>query len=147
MTFRAYFYRGTRPGIAGVANRLIRMRDHGPYSHMELCFSDGWSASSSLMDGGVRFRRIDYDPAKWDYIELPKELELGARMWFTYHQGQEYDWRADVCLAIGILAQSELAWMCSESCMVALGFDEKDAWRYSPNTAAATIRRITNNRT
>jgi len=31
------------------------------------------------MDGGVRFKRIDYDPDHWDFIELPDHLEPAAR--------------------------------------------------------------------
>ena len=34
--FRIAFYKGTRPGIAGLYNRLGRLLDHGPYSHAEL---------------------------------------------------------------------------------------------------------------
>ena len=64
------FYKGTRSGIAGIYSRGVRFITKGKYSHCELIFSDGMSASASFMDGGVRFKRIEYDPAHWDIIDV-----------------------------------------------------------------------------
>lgn len=92
---RAAFYRGTRPGVAGIYNRLVRLVDGSEYSHMEVVFSDGTCASASFMDGGVRFRDpIDFDPAKWDLIDLDPARydEAYARQWFVDHEGMKYDW-------------------------------------------------------
>jgi len=89
MGFRAAFYRGTRPGVAGVYSRGVRLVDRGPYSHCELIFSDGMAASASWMDGGVRFKRIDFDPEHWDFIDIPQEKEALARQWFEKHKGRE----------------------------------------------------------
>ena len=75
-------YTGTRPGISGVGNRLVRLRLSSRYSHSEVMFEPGdgceqympdgslepdangayWCASSSASDrmpdwGGVRNRR------------------------------------------------------------------------------------------
>ena len=52
---RTAFYKGTRPGWQGIYSRAVRVIDRGPYSHCELVFSDGLSASASYIDGGVRF--------------------------------------------------------------------------------------------
>ena len=54
MTFSAAFYQGTRPGLPGLYNRLVRWLDRGEFSHCELVFGDGMSASASFMDHGVR---------------------------------------------------------------------------------------------
>lgn len=45
---RAAFYRGTRPGLQGIYSRAVRWIDRGPYSHSELVFSDGLSASEGF---------------------------------------------------------------------------------------------------
>lgn len=68
---QAAFYKATRPGWQGIYSRAVRVIDRGPYSHCELVFSDGMSGSASYIDGGVRLKRIDYDPAHWDFVELP----------------------------------------------------------------------------
>src|SRR3546814_7608950 len=41
---------------SGIYSRVTRLVDGGPYSHCELVFSDGLSASASFIDGGVRFK-------------------------------------------------------------------------------------------
>jgi len=73
------FYKGTRAGVAGIYNRGVRAIDAGKYSHCEIIFSDGVSASSSFMDGGVRFKEIEYNSANWDIIEIPWADEITAR--------------------------------------------------------------------
>ena len=76
---KAAFYKATRPGLQGLYSRAARAVDRGPYSHCELVFSDGLSGSASYIDGGVRLKRIDFDPEHWDFIELPAHLEPAAR--------------------------------------------------------------------
>ncbi|GAB2472263.1 hypothetical protein GCM10027082_24730 [Comamonas humi] len=44
-------FKGTKPGMQGVANRLIRMRLRGPYSHSELVFEPGDGVGHLLPDG------------------------------------------------------------------------------------------------
>lgn len=44
-------YRSTRPGLQGVANRLIRWRLRGPYSHNELVFEPGDNVDKFMPDG------------------------------------------------------------------------------------------------
>lgn len=138
MGFRAAFYRGIRPGLAGVYNRGVRRIDNGPYSHSELIFSDGLSGSASWMDKGVRLKQIVYDPSKWDFIDLPRELEAAARQWFIDHEGEPYDLRGNVRFLCGVVRESEKGKFCSEATMAALGFSEP--WRYGPNGAAAILR-------
>lgn len=135
--FRAAFYKGTRPGLAGVYNRAVRLIDNGRYSHKELIFSDGLSGSASWMDGGVRLKQIVYDPAKWDFIDLPPELEDAARQWFIDHEGEPYDLHGNARFLCGIVQESKNGKFCSEATMAALGFT--DPWRYGPNGAAALL--------
>lgn len=140
MTFRLYFYKGTRPGIPGLYNRLVRAQDCGPYSHVEMRFSNGWSASSSFEDKGVRYKWIDYDDSNWDYIDLPKDWEKRARQWFDDHRGEKYDVMGNVHLAIGFFNEERNRKFCSEAIGAALGVDE--AWRLTPNTLCVVIERL-----
>lgn len=127
---RAALYKGTHPGWPGVYNRLIRWWTRSPYSHVELIFSDGIAASSSYMDGGVRFKKIDFDPALWDFIDLPGHLEPAARQWFVDHAGQPYDLMGNVHFVISPIGDDKRKWFCSEACAAALGFPEPG--RYDP---------------
>lgn len=44
-------YTGTRPGLQGLANRAIRLRLGGPYSHTELVFEPGDGVDALMPDG------------------------------------------------------------------------------------------------
>ena len=63
------FYKGTRSGLSGLFNRLVRWWTRGPYSHCEVVFTDEPSkdggvlcGSSSKLDGGVRLKFVVLDP-------------------------------------------------------------------------------------
>lgn len=133
-------YKETRPGLQGLYSRLTRWIDRGPYSHCELVFTDGMSASSSFIDGGVRFKNIQYDPDHWDFVPLPDVLETAARDWFRGHCGQPYDLWGNVRFVLGFTRESKGAWFCSEAVMAALGFAEP--YRYGPSGAAALLKRF-----
>jgi hypothetical protein len=140
MNFRIAFYKGTHPGLPGVYNRLVRARGHGPYSHVELIFSDGWAASSSWMDGGVRFKQIDFDTQNWDILELPGEWESFARLWFATNEGKAYDLMGNAFLAIGFVSDSFDKFFCSEAAAAALKIDQ--AFRLEPNTLYPVVKRM-----
>jgi len=137
MTFQAKFYKGTRPGMPGVYNRLVRAWEIGPYSHCELLFNDGRSASASFMDKGVRFKPIVYDDARWDTVDLPMELHAAALAYFNLHDGESYDVMGNLHLIVGFLPDSRRKKFCSEALMAALGFS--DAWRMGPNVAYSAL--------
>lgn len=134
------FYKGTRPGLAGIYNRGVRVMTKSNYSHCEAIFSDGWSASASFMDHGVRFKKIDYDPAKWDFIRLPDWMEKSAREWFEAHKGQGYDVLGNVHFAMPIIGDDKNKWCCSEALGAAFGVHE--AWRFHPGALAAIFHSI-----
>lgn len=140
MTFSVALYKATRPGLQGLYSRLTRWLDRGPYSHVELVFSDGVSASSSFIDGGIRFKEIAYNPDHWDFIEVPAVLEDAARRWFREHMGHPYDLWGNVRFAIGFARDSNGAWFCSEAVMAALGFEE--AYRFGPSGMATLLKQI-----
>jgi hypothetical protein len=140
MAFRIAFYRGTRPGIAGLYNRLGRWLDHGPYSHAELVFSDGMSGSASYMDHGVRIKYIGYTSGDWDFVEIPARFELVARNWFIGERGKKYDLMGNINAAFGFVPHSRDKWFCSEAIAAALGLNE--AWRFKPNGLRAILKEL-----
>ena len=139
--FRIAFFKGTRPGLEGVYNRLGRLLDHGPYSHAELVFSDGMSGSASLMDGGVRIKYIGYSSVgNWDFVDIPARYELAARCWFIANHGKPYDIMGNINALFGFVSHSTDKWFCSEAIAAALGLT--DPWRYKPNGLAAVLKEL-----
>ena len=123
------FYKGTRPGVAALFSILVRWWLRGKYSHCELIFSDGISGSSSWLDGGVRLKRIDYDPEHWDIIEIQGD-EKYAREWFRSHLGDKFDLLGLLGFVVRRGTEDKSKWFCSESVAAAIGFEQ--SWRIDP---------------
>ena len=138
---KAAFYRGTRPGLAGIYSRVVRWWTKSPYSHVELVLSSGRAWSSSFEDGGVRSKLIDFDPARWDLVDLPPALEHAAVAWFEAHRGAGYDLVGNLQFVISPVPHSRRRWFCSEAVAAALGIP--DPWRYSPGALASALTLIT----
>lgn len=132
------FYKANHSGIAGIYNRLVKWWTHGKYSHVEILFKDGLCGSSSCMDGGVRFKQIDLDINKWDFVHVSYKLEPIARAWFDQHRGQKYDLLGNVHFIISLVAGEKRKWFCSEAVGAALGI--REPWRLDPNTLAAILK-------
>ena len=147
MTFRAAFYKSTHPGLPGVYNRLVRWWTRSEYSHVELIFIEGpktgrcLAASSSAMDGGVRSKVIDFDPALWDFVDLPDQLWDQAWTWFCNHDGAAYDYLGNVPFVLSPVAGSKRKWFCSEAVAAALGIP--DPGRFDPGTLHAALTFLT----
>lgn len=135
---KAAFYKGTRPGLAGIYNILVRWWTRSPYSHCELVFKDGQAASASFLDHGVRFKQISFDPDHWDMFDLPDRLEAKARAWFVIHDGDEYDLLGNAHFIIGPVGDEKAQWFCSEAIAAALGIPNPE--RYDPGTLASAIQ-------
>lgn len=134
------FYKGTHKGLSGVYNRLVRWWCKGKYSHVEAYFSDGMSASSSYMDGGVRFKLIDYKPENWDIIEIPDHLEERIYKWYDDHKGDKYDLMGNLHFVISAVKDSSDKWSCAESFAESIGL--KDSWRFEPNILYSVLTSI-----
>ena len=141
MTFQVAFYKGTPEGWHGIYNKLVRWWTKSKYSHAELVFSDGWMASSSLMDKGVRLKPASLNPDNWDVMSLRDNLEPAARQWFENHKGLSYDVWGNIHILLPFIPQSNSKYFCSEACMAALGFDEAE--RYTPAAMVSAIKYIT----
>lgn len=136
------FYTGTRPGIAAIYSIGVRKWTQSKYSHCELIFDDGMAASSSFADGGVRFKKIDFEPEKWEIFDLPDHLEADAKKWFEEHEGQKYDILGNVRFVVGFVRSDDKKWFCSEAIGAALGM--KDPWRYSPGDLYVALKFMAN---
>jgi hypothetical protein len=134
-------YKSIRPGLSGIFSRLVRWWTNSQYSHTELIFSDGTSASSSFIDGGVRFKEISYDNDHWDFIELPESFnETAARLWFIQNENKKYDVLGLVGFVWKRGTQNKNKFYCNESIGEALGI--KDSWRFDPGSFAVVMQEI-----
>jgi len=131
------FYKGTHAGLPGIYNRLVRWWTRSQYSHAELVFEDGQAASSSAMDGGVRLKVIEFDPALWDFVPVPAGLAPAARTWFAEHAGEAYDMLGNLHFVISAVGDDKRKWFCSEAVAAALGIPDPE--RFDPGTLHAAL--------
>lgn len=140
---RAAFYKGTHTGLPGVYNRLVCWWTRSKYSHVELIFIDSavpgraLAASSSYMDGGVRDKVIDFDPALWDFVDVPDELWDQAWQWFCDHDGQAYDLLGNLHFVLSAIGDDKRKWFCSEAVAASLGIPNPE--RFDPGTLHAAL--------
>jgi hypothetical protein len=143
MTLQAAFYKGTHAGLPGVYNRLVRWWTRSDYSHVELLLLEtttpgrAYAASASYMDGGVRFKTIDFDPALWDVVDLPEQLSDKAWDWFAAHEGASYDLLGNLHFVFSAVGDDKRKWFCSEAVAAALGMLNPE--RFDPGTLHAAL--------
>ncbi|MDG9927413.1 MULTISPECIES: hypothetical protein [unclassified Pseudomonas] len=132
-------------GQGDIGNAMIRWWTQSIYSHTELVV-DGWCYSSSVMDKGVRKKRvglgddeISLSPDKWDLIDLPWADPVRVVEFFRATDHYRYGW--PTLLASQVfnrnLQMPELAF-CSEWDAAALGLPCPAS--YSPAMLGATCR-------
>lgn len=126
-----------------VKNTLFRFFDdaikfftRGPYSHCEIAISNHQPSkmytcfSASNRDGGVRKKRMELPPERWDLVELEISLEE-VMAFFEKTKGLKYD----LIGALGVVLRirdSKTKYFCSEWCAKCLGIDKP--YRFSPNS-------------
>jgi hypothetical protein len=81
-------------------------------------FSDDICFSASWRDDGVRFKKINILPDRWDILEIPTtpEQEQKIREWCEKQtkEGATYDWWGIVQFVIPFIQQKDEDWYCSE---------------------------------
>lgn len=136
---RAAFYKGK----GNLFNRFIRFWDAGPYSHCELVFPDGLSASASWQDGRkVRGKYIDFNQAHWDFVDLPDSIEDAVWEFYVGTRGAPYDLIGQLRFFFAPLRGAKKGYWCSEWVAAALGYP--DPWRYSPNSLFSAVSQAAN---
>lgn len=115
---RLAFYKA--PG--DLIDKSIRRWTKSEYSHCELVFSNGLWFSASPRDGGTRFKHIDIDPEKWDFICVPMTLEQELKVYdFCIAEDRcLYDWLGILFTQVIPLSfENPWWWFCSEVCVAA----------------------------
>jgi uncharacterized protein YycO len=140
---KAAFFKGHSTGIAGIFDIADHLWMEGDYSHVELVFSDGRSASS-VLSNGVRFTTpgsIDFsDATQWDLLDLPGVDEAAAIAWFNAHAGEPYDVTGDLHFILGFISHEDGHKFCSFACGAACRFEQ--AWRFDPNALYVALKRL-----
>ena len=122
------FYKATGTWI----DRLICWWTKGPFSHCELVVN-GLSMTSSMRDGGVRGKRIDFSETSWTLIPVKWADTSFIQAYFMITLGEEYSVRSLILdQIINSQTTDEKASFCSEWCATALQIPSPCI--YSPNT-------------
>lgn len=123
-----------------IGSRMICWWTGSIYSHCELVVN-GYSYSSSIMDGGVRCKKIGPGPdeiglgANWDVIDLPLADPIAITDYFAETDANKYGWFALIVSQIFNRNQTdEHSQFCSEWCASALGWPNPSS--YSPGSLA-----------
>lgn len=101
-----------------------------------------WSMYRPGKRGGVRFKRITLDPARWDVIPVAGSAAAAAS-WAADHQGEPYSWRlvAQAIAWLVTVATGAVQWVCSQACAAMLGYAQP--WRFDPCVLYVTARNST----
>ncbi|NLC21106.1 MAG: hypothetical protein GX771_04250 [Halomonadaceae bacterium] len=127
MTVKLAMYKGK----GTFANQFIRWWTGSIYSHCELVVGE-MCYSSSLMDGGVRWKVINLNSGNWDLIELPWASGSEVVRYFVATDHQKYGLASLVVNQLfnrNVLGEAPF---CSEWCADALGLPNPAT--YSPAT-------------
>lgn len=118
-------------GKGTLGNAIIRWWARSPYSHCELVIGDvGYT--SSIRDGGVRAKRIEFDPAHWYFVDLPWAHEHRVKAYYAQTAGEPYGWKDLILRQVLNKAGDSYGQFCSEWCAKALGVANGQI--YSPAT-------------
>lgn len=122
-----YKGKGVFPG-----SYLIRFWNNSIYSHCELVI-DNLCYSSSLMDRGVRAKKINLTAQDWDLIDLPWADEQKIKEHYEKTKDDFYDvWGLIGSQIFNKRSDSVKAAFCSEWCAAALELPNPET--YSPHT-------------
>jgi hypothetical protein len=123
-------------------NILVCWWTRGKYSHVEAIYEGPNSneeylcASSSGVDGGVRFKWMKLPADTWDIVDISFD-HLDTKNWFTLHKGDKYDFLGLFGFVLRRGIQNKNKWFCSEA--VAESLEMIDSWRFDPNTLYSVI--------
>lgn len=97
---------------------VIRFFTRSQYSHCEIAVKrkDGTfnCYSSSPRDGGVRMKKMDLSPHKWDLIPLKTLSKSYLKRFYNQTQGRKYDFMGAIGIVIPFIKQKSNRYFCSE---------------------------------
>jgi hypothetical protein len=164
MKLALYLASGSTGKWRFVDNAIDLLSGNDGFAHAELVDSDGWSYSSTIRDEGIdslgnakpngtRRKRIDFDTAKWVFIDLPA-ITPGQEMRALAFFGQpevldaRYDFAGVARFVLPFMRAHPRKYFCSELVVdmiraanpAALPTDAP-AWKISPNHLAKIFNR------
>lgn len=98
-------------------DKVISLVTFSKYSHCELVFSNILCGSSSIRDGGIRFKKIDLESGHWDVFDINYEVdEKLIRYWFELMEGDSYNYIGAFLSVFYIGLKLNDSKYCSEVC-------------------------------
>jgi len=92
--------------------------------------------------GGLRFKRIKPDAAKWTLTPVGTD-PLWAAQKARQNEGSLYDWQLILSFVAWIIPQKVSRGHCTEWCARLLGVPPEDAWRFDPCSLPAAVKGLT----
>jgi hypothetical protein len=129
------FYKGKKRFF----NKFVSWWTNGPYSHVEIVLSNGYSYSSSYADCGVRKKKIAFKSKEWDFIYINTENEfiVKERINKMLYNGFDTLGLLSFVFRRGKYVKNKV--FCSEFVMSVLGY--RDSFRFDPNTCYVTLEK------
>lgn len=107
-------------GRGKIGNAFIRWWTGSQYSHCELVVGE-WCYSSSMMDKGVRRKKINLEEGKWDLVDLPWVDEQSVLSYFKETDSFQYGWWGLIISQfLNLNRKTNRAQFCSEWCANAI---------------------------
>lgn len=140
------FYRA--PGQ--LADRLVRLATRSPYSHVEIVDDhvlgagrrrEAWAVSASRRDGGVRLKRIMFEPEHWDILPALGWAHQNAFERACAEVGAGYDYAGIAAnFVLPLRRSAPRRWFCSELVAEALGLQA--SYTYAPGDLHRIVRAL-----
>lgn len=131
---------------ATLLDKTIAIATFGKYSHVEAVFNDGMAFSISPREKVCRFKRIDFNPNNWEFVELDVDMveEEYIRAMTYKFQNYTYDYIGAITSATPICLQVSNQMFCSELAVELIRNSKvysklRDGCRYSPNKLFKSI--------
>jgi hypothetical protein len=120
--------------------RLVQKGEFSNVTHVEaiLAEHDDGSVtigSSSLRDGGVRFKQCHLNPEHWIIVDVPQWDAAKAAQWFAEHDGEKYDWRGAFATCMPFSWGRKDEWFCNGAVAASVGFNSPEI--FGPSQFAA----------
>jgi hypothetical protein len=131
---------GLSPKLGAMIIRFAQAGKYKNVTHAEAIleeYDDGTVliGSSSMMDGGVRMKRLALNLKNWIIVDVPHWDAIKSKAWFEKHNGEKYDVRGAVASVLPWFATQNNRWFCNESISESVGFETGD--RFDPSQFAA----------
>jgi hypothetical protein len=104
-----------------ITDKTVGLLTCSKYSHVELII-DGLAYSSSMRDGGVRAKQIEFKPERWDFVRLHNVNEKAIETFYKLTKDAKYDYYGATVNQVMKIEKPMWSerWYCSEWIATAL---------------------------